>query len=95
MLRLSKHSEPFLNNPLVVVVGKQGVYRRHWVASCVIARPAPPRWPSPILLQWHHDPSGSGMNSASPGTGAKRPAFQSTFARSMRSRELETKFHQR
>jgi len=40
MLRLSKHSEPFLNNPLVVVVGKQGVYRRHWVASCVIARPA-------------------------------------------------------
>jgi hypothetical protein len=29
--------------------------------------------------------SGSGMNSVSPGTGAKRPAFQSAFACSMRS----------
>src|ERR1700752_3084725 len=42
-----------------------------------------------------YDPSGSGINSASPGTGAKRPAFQSALACSMRSRELETKFHQR
>ena len=38
--------------------------------------------------------SGSGMNSASPGTGVKRPACQSAFACSMRSFELDTKFHQ-
>jgi hypothetical protein len=40
------------------------------------------------------DHSGSGMNSESPGTGAKRPPFQSAFACSIRSRELDTKFHQ-
>jgi hypothetical protein len=39
-------------------------------------------------------PSGSGMNSVSPGTGVKRPLFQFSFACSMRSRREETKFHQ-
>ena len=34
------------------------------------------------------------MNSVSPGTAAKQPAFQSALACSMRSCELETKFHQ-
>ena len=39
--------------------------------------------------------SGRGMNStSSPGILAKRPFLQSSLARSMRSRELETKFHQ-
>src|SRR5215475_4349309 len=38
--------------------------------------------------------SGSGMNSVSPGTGVKRPVFQSCFACSMRSFDEETKFHQ-
>jgi hypothetical protein len=38
--------------------------------------------------------SGSGVNSASPGTGSKRPDFQSAFAASIRSRRDETKFHQ-
>ena len=40
------------------------------------------------------DHSGSGINSESRGTGANRPLFQSDLACSMRSRELETKFHQ-
>ena len=35
------------------------------------------------------------MNSASPGTGVKRPACQSAFACSIRSFELETKFDRR
>jgi hypothetical protein len=39
-------------------------------------------------------PSGSGMNSVSPGTGPKRPDFQSSFADSIRSRRDDTKFHQ-
>jgi hypothetical protein len=39
-------------------------------------------------------PSGSGMNSVSPGTGVKRPVFQSSLASSMRSRRDDTKFHQ-
>jgi hypothetical protein len=39
-------------------------------------------------------PSGRGMNSVSPGTGAKRPDFQSSLASSMRSRRDDTKFHQ-
>ena len=34
------------------------------------------------------------MNSLSPGTAAKRPSRQSALACSIRSRELETKFHQ-
>src|SRR5258706_134389 len=34
------------------------------------------------------------MNSVSPGTPAKRPAFQSALASSMRSLREETKFHQ-
>src|SRR6185312_7774176 len=38
--------------------------------------------------------SGSGMNSCSCGTGAKRPDFQSCFACSIRSLLEETKFHQ-
>src|SRR6266480_7559619 len=38
--------------------------------------------------------SGSGMNSCSLGTCAKRPAFQSALACSMRSLLEETKFHQ-
>src|SRR5258705_551225 len=38
--------------------------------------------------------SGSGMNSLSPGTASKRPAFQSALACSMRSWREETKFHQ-
>src|ERR1700722_3430965 len=38
--------------------------------------------------------SGSGMNSCSLGTGAKRPAFQSALACSIRSLLEETKFHQ-
>jgi hypothetical protein len=38
--------------------------------------------------------SGKGMNSASPGTGGNLPCFQSSFACSIRSLELETKFHQ-
>ena len=46
----------------------------------------------PRLLPLPH--SGSGVNSASPGTGSKRPDFQSALAASMRSRREETKFHQ-
>ena len=38
--------------------------------------------------------SGSGMNSLSPGTLAKRPSFQSALAFSMRSFDDDTKFHQ-
>lgn len=38
--------------------------------------------------------SGKGMNSESPATIAKRLCCQSNLARSMRSRELDTKFHQ-
>lgn len=38
--------------------------------------------------------SGSGMNSVSPGTVSKRPAFQSALACSIRSRREDTKFHQ-
>jgi hypothetical protein len=38
--------------------------------------------------------SGCGMNSVSPGAGSNRPACQSSFACSIRSFELETKFHQ-
>src|SRR5258708_37407063 len=38
--------------------------------------------------------SGSGMNSVSLGTCAKRPLFQSALACSIRSLEEETKFHQ-
>ena len=38
--------------------------------------------------------SGNGMNSASPATRSKRPARQSDLACSIRSRRLETKFHQ-
>jgi hypothetical protein len=38
--------------------------------------------------------SGKGMNSVSPGTGSKRPSAQSRLACSMRSVELDTKFHQ-
>src|SRR5262249_26791950 len=47
-------------------------------------------------LQLHaHCYSGRGTNStSSPGTLLNRPCFQSRFARSMRSAELETKFHQ-
>lgn len=37
---------------------------------------------------------GKGINSVSCGTGAKRPSRQSSLACSMRSRELDTKFHQ-
>jgi hypothetical protein len=43
----------------------------------------------------NYEPSGSGMNSiSSPGTFANRPSLQSRLACSMRSFELETKFHQ-
>ena len=45
---------------------------------------------APALSQ----PSGSGMNSVSFGTDAKRPLFQSSLACSMRSLREETKFHQ-
>jgi hypothetical protein len=38
--------------------------------------------------------SGSGINSLSPGTLAKRPAFQSALACSMRALDDDTKFHQ-
>src|SRR5262249_9240959 len=38
--------------------------------------------------------SGSGMNSLSPGTLAKRPSFQSSLALSIRSCDDDTKFHQ-
>ena len=38
--------------------------------------------------------TGSGMNSVSPGTAGNRPSFQSALACSIRSFELETKFHQ-
>ena len=41
------------------------------------------------------DYSGKGMNSVSPGTFGNRPSRQSAFACSIRSIELETKFHQR
>ena len=37
--------------------------------------------------------AGSGMNSVSPGTAAKRCASQSASAARIRSRRLETKFH--
>lgn len=50
--------------------------------------------PSSIIVAPHQvRRSGSGMNStSSPGTFGKRPFSQSSFARSMRSFELETKF---
>src|SRR4051812_47984768 len=38
--------------------------------------------------------SGSGMDPVSSGMGTNRPALQSSFACSIRSFELETKFHQ-
>ena len=40
------------------------------------------------------NPRGSGMNSLSPGTGAKRPAAHWRLALSIRSRLEATKFHQ-
>src|SRR5581483_5968367 len=54
----------------------------------------PPSLRDTSPYEWGGDQSGSGMNSGSPGTLAKRPSFQSALARSMRSFEEETKFHQ-
>ncbi len=59
---------------------------------------APPYyWYDEVAARTHlariHHPSGSGMNSlSSPGTIENRSFFQSSFARSRRSLELETKF---
>ncbi len=57
----------------------------------VVGEPSPTAFPPAARVMGRF--SGSGMNSrSSPGTVPKRPAFQSSFACSIRSREEETKF---